>query len=219
MPRTIAAPPVPSSIALTPNPIPAALQSEANPHPKFYSLDDQKAEEYADRIMQHQYTFPVRYPSDTEIIRTAPEDKLRTTGWPMIQDPESGEVYLVAPHVVRRTDPQFFEMCVWIGFALAVSQNGQSFLWPYLANNCGDLTSETAVEEARDRWVRVIIDKSSGDYHLDPRTWNFPKPRWPRLKHDEVVDIVFGKAGTPEDREIRSIDHPVMKRIRGDIAT
>jgi len=217
MSKSFAAPALPSSIGLTANPIPTTIESESNSRPSFDFLKLKlKGEEFCERIAERTYNrFAVRYPSQTEIVRVAPEDKLCTTGWPMLADPATGDVYLVSPYLLRRSCAKIWDACIGIGFALAVSHNGQKFLWPYVARFDGDLTAEAAIAEARERWVRISIDKPKRKYHIDPQTWQFPKPRWPKLGHDDVVDIVFGKHS---EREICDLDHPVLERIRGKIA-
>jgi hypothetical protein len=208
-----------STIASTPNLITAESELETTSDLQSrLRLSRQQAEAFIDRIMTHtyaipkrimkpRYAIPVRYPYETEIVRTAPENKLHATGWPMIADPATGEVYLISPYVLRRSDPKIWALCVSIGFALALSSAGASFLWPYPSGTNGDLLAETAVEEARNRWVRVVIDKALGDYRVDPQAGEFRKLSWPKLEHDDVIDIVFG------DREIDSLDHPVHKRL------
>ena len=212
-PRTI-------TLAVGHDRIPSSALTEPQPnHSVSHFLVRQKAEKFTAQLvkdnrdfpshmLKQRFRVPVRYPYQTEIVRTAPPEKLRATGWLTLADPVTDEVYLIAPNAWRRTSVEFLETrCVSIGFALMVSSKGDSFLWPYLANFDGDLSAEQAIEEATNRWVCVSIDKQSGVYHVAPQMGTFSKPKWPALEHDDVIDIAFA------DREICSLNHPVMKRI------
>jgi len=212
-PRTI-------TLAVGHDRIPSSALTEPQPnHSVSHFLLRQKAEKFTTQLVKDSHDFPrrmlklkfripVRYPYPTEIVRTAPPGKLRATGWLTIADPVTDEVYLIAPNAWRRTSVEFLETrCVGIGFALMVSSEGDSFLWPYLANFGKHLSAERAIKEATNCWVCVSIDKQSGAYRVAPQTGSFPKPKWPRLEHDDVIDIAFA------DREICSLNHPVMKRI------
>ena len=212
--------PIPSNIASTTNSFPSSAVTGLQPnHMVSHLLVRQKAEKFTAQLvkdnrdfpshmLKQRFRVPVRYPYQTEIVRTAPPEKLRATGWPTIADPVTDEVYLIARNAWRRTSHEFLEMhVVGIGFALTVSSAGNSFLWPYLAGFPGDFSAELAIEEARQRWVRVSIDTETGSDHAAPQVVAFSTPKWPRLKHDDVIDIAFA------DREICSLNHPLMKRI------
>jgi hypothetical protein len=199
-----------SSIAYTPNPIPSAAETETELYiPVGDRLLMQHAEVFIDRIMTHKHSIPkrilkprfaipVRRPWPTEIVYVASVYKLCATGWPMIADPATGEVYFISPYVLLQSSREIQNLCVSIGFGMAVSTKGASFLWPYPADFYGTLSAAMAVEEARDHWVCITVDKTAGDYHLERHTGHFEKPSWPRLEHDDVLDIIFF------DREIDS---------------
>lgn len=73
------------------------------------------------------------------------------------------------------------------------------------------MRADTAIEEARSGWVRVIFDQESGRYNVEPQA-DHSEPIWPNLEHDDVMDIAFS------GREINSLDHPVIKRLMGELS-
>jgi hypothetical protein len=60
------------------------------------------------------------------------------------------------------------------------------------------------------RWIRMSSNISLGAYEISVAEAPIPEPVWPDLPFREILKIAFG-AG----RLINSLDHPVMKRLRG----
>jgi hypothetical protein len=52
---------------------------------------------------------------------------------------------------------------------------------------------------------------SLGAYEVYEAVANLPEPEWPELDFQEIMEIAC------KDRFIKSLDHPVIKRIRGEI--
>jgi hypothetical protein len=59
------------------------------------------------------------------------------------------------------------------------------------------------------RWVRVRANMSLGAYEMFEAASTIPDPTWPELSFQELVKIAF------RDRLITSLNHPVIKRLRG----
>lgn len=89
--------------------------------PRKKKLQDLKlqAERIADRLIERRYKIPVRYPSQTEIIRIAPAEKHHVMPWPLVEDPADGEVYLFAPEVWGECGGKTINNAPCFGFALA----------------------------------------------------------------------------------------------------
>ena len=47
-------------------------------------------------------------------------------------------------------------------------------------------------------------------YELFEATGNFPEPEWPEVEFSEILRVAF------RERYIDSIDHPLVKRLRGE---
>lgn len=52
---------------------------------------------------------------------------------------------------------------------------------------------------------------SLGAYEIYQATGDFPEPTWPEATFQEILEIAF------KGKFIRSMDHPVVKRLRGAI--
>ena len=56
----------------------------------------------------------------------------------------------------------------------------------------------------------MVSDTANGIYtHYEPST-DLPDPRWPTLSFREIIRNAF------RDRMIESLDHPVIRELRGD---
>jgi hypothetical protein len=68
-----------------------------------------------------------------------------------------------------------------------------------------------AVNLAVTRWVRVVANLSLGGYDVFEAAGNYSEPQWPDLPFVELLRIAF------KDHFIESRDHPVWRRLRGEI--
>jgi hypothetical protein len=66
-----------------------------------------------------------------------------------------------------------------------------------------------AAEMAKTQWVRMVSNLNLGAYDVYTATADLPEPDWPSLTLKEIMRIAFG------DYYINSVDHPVIKRLRG----
>jgi hypothetical protein len=61
------------------------------------------------------------------------------------------------------------------------------------------------------RWVRAAANTSLGAYEIFEATADLPEPVWPEESFKKVIEVAF------RDRYIRSLDHPVIRRLRGEL--
>jgi len=59
------------------------------------------------------------------------------------------------------------------------------------------------------RW-HAKSDMSAGAYVVYEAAGNIPDPEWPDLTFKEIVGLAF------KDRVVSSLDHPLVKRLRGE---
>jgi len=91
------------------------------------------------------------------------------------------------------------------------------FVWPVkLPDQDGKLDSwnNSALEAsklAEDNWVRVSANQSLGAYEVHAATGDFPEPKWPDLSFEQILEIAF------KGKFISNFDHPVLKKLRGEI--
>src|SRR5262249_17913122 len=128
---------------------------------------------------------------------------------------EDRETYLVAPALW----PALVAESTFSPRALftAVSRQGVTFLWPVrLPGPDGkvDEWSRSALEAAnlaRDGWVRVAANMRLGAYDVFRATGDLPEPEWPDVPLRELLRVAF------RERFIDSPDHPVLRRLRGEV--
>jgi hypothetical protein len=154
---------------------------------------------------------PVRKPTRENWVRTS-ADMETWRAWPLIELKEDAEVYLVAQslHAQLAGEPAF----VAARLVPSVTDGGVAFFWPIrLPDASGKINSwhesaRRAAEAARDRWVRIVANRALGGY--DVMTASFDRePLWPKETQTELLKVAF------RDRMIDSLDHPVVKRLRG----
>jgi hypothetical protein len=66
-----------------------------------------------------------------------------------------------------------------------------------------------AADVAMKRWVRLRPNMNLGAYEIHEAQDKIPDPEWPSVPFPEILHIAF------RDRLIDSVDHPVLKRLRG----
>jgi len=59
------------------------------------------------------------------------------------------------------------------------------------------------------RWVRVKANMFLGAYEITVAESAMADPIWPELTYQDLVRIAY------RDRMVTTIDHPVVKRLRG----
>ena len=68
-----------------------------------------------------------------------------------------------------------------------------------------------AADEAKSRWVRVTSNMSLGAYEVAVASGQLAEPAWPDITFQEIIKIAF------RDKMISDWDHPVLKRLRGEV--
>ena len=61
------------------------------------------------------------------------------------------------------------------------------------------------------KWIRVTANMSLGAYDVFETTGNLPEPQWPEQSFQELLRIAF------KDHYIDEMNHPVLKRLRGEV--
>jgi hypothetical protein len=155
-------------------------------------------------------TIPVRKPGKQDFVRVHPSPEYRCNVT-VIEVKDDGETYWVPAHL--RGD--LFAECVPITLYTAINRQGVLFLWPVrLPGPDGKEVSwwpsaRIAAEGAVKRWTRITANKSLGGYDTAVAEGAIPEPEWPELTFLDMIKIAF------RDRTIDSLDHPLVKRLRG----
>ena len=155
---------------------------------------------------------PVRKPNRQEFVRVNPDQEFQySTG--VLELKEERETYLVDPDLWSELPGEI------IPKILLTTINKQSVLtiWSIplpgedgRSNNWHQSAMEAA-QLAQTQWVRVAANMSLGGYETFIATGDLPEPEWPDKSMQEIMDIAF------KDRYINTIDHPVIRRLRGAV--
>lgn len=157
-------------------------------------------------------TVPVRKPNRQDFVRVHPDAAFREN-FAMIELREEREQYLVLPNagLIAELGGDVINMTLYT----AVNRQGVIFFWPVrLPGPDGKemiwhRSARDAAEEATKRWVRVSANLSLGAYEIVIAEAITMEPEWPDYSFQELIRIAF------RDRLLTSLDHPVVKRLRG----
>jgi hypothetical protein len=154
---------------------------------------------------------PVRKPRAQDFVRVHPDAGFREN-IAMIELKDDREIYLVPP-VVANDLPGEFAMA---SLYTAINRQGVVFLWPVRLPSADGRVIEwhrslsEAAELAMTKWVRVKANMSLGAYEMFEAAATIPDPKWPALTFPELLRIAF------KHRLVTNLDHPVVKRLRGE---
>jgi hypothetical protein len=157
-------------------------------------------------------TVPVRKPHPQHFIRVHPEPAFRQP-FAMIELKEDREHYLVAPPIAAALPAEIVSIMLFT----AITRQKVIFLWPVRLPAADGRSNEwhrSAMEHAERAmqapWIRVIANMGLGAYEAIEAPGNLPEPEWPDCSFDDLLRIGF------RDRIIKSFDHAVLKRLRGE---
>lgn len=155
-------------------------------------------------------TVPIRKPLKQDFVRVHPDPNYRTTAALIVLE-EDREAYLLTPAMAQEMPGEFIMATLFT----AINRQGVVFLWPVRlpAPDGRVLAWHTSMSDAagiaQHNWVRVRANMSLGAYETFEATSPIPEPEWPDLPFKELIRIAF------RDRLIDSIDHAVVRRLRG----
>ena len=155
-------------------------------------------------------TVPARRPSPQDFVRVHPSPDYREN-FAMIDLKDDREDYLVRPEIL----PDLAGEVVYKTIFTAINRQGVVFLWSIRLPAPDDRKSDwprsqrEAAEMAMSRWVRVKANMSLGAYEIAMAESVMAEPVWPEFSYQELVRIAY------RDRMIATLDHSVVKRLRG----
>ena len=155
-------------------------------------------------------TVPVRKPGQQDYIRvhSAPEYRLDVA---IIELKEDREIFLLQPAIAYELPGEFVMATIFT----AINRQGVVFLWPVkLPSPDGRVnewhrSAQEAAAMAMERWIRVKANMSLGAYEIFEAASTVSDPKWPELTFQELLKVAF------RDRLVNSLDHAVIKRLRG----
>lgn len=158
-------------------------------------------------------TIPVRKPSKEWWIQTHSDEAYRMETM-VLELKEDREVYLVEPELWPElaTESTFGPRALFT----AINRQGVLFLWPIRLpgqdgkHNEWNRSALEAATMAAGHWIRVQANMSLGAYEVYQATADLPEPNWPGQPMGDLLRIAF------KDHHITSLDHPVLRRLRGE---
>lgn len=158
-------------------------------------------------------TVPVRKPDRQAFVRVHPEPEFRLDTALLTLKEERGEAFLVDPILW----PDLASEIVPTALFAAMTRQNVAFLWPVrLPRPDGRIddwsrSALEAAEHAMRKWVRVVANMQLGAYETYIARDVLDEPVWPEdMSFEALVRIAF------RGRFIDSLDHPAVKRLRGE---
>jgi hypothetical protein len=157
-------------------------------------------------------TVPVRKPSSQDFVRVHSDPAYREN-FPIIELKDEREEYIVVADLVPALIGEFVTKTLFT----AINRHGTVFFWPVrLPSPDGrDLewwrSGREAAELAMKSWIRMRANMNLGAYDIFQAESVIADPEWPQLGFWELIKIAF------RDHLVDHIDHPVIKRLRGQL--
>jgi hypothetical protein len=155
-------------------------------------------------------TVPVHKPNPQDFVRVHPSPEYRDN-FPIIELKEEREEYVVTAQLVPELIGEFVTKTLFT----AINRQGVVFLWPVRLPNSDGRQSEwwrsmrEAAELSMQQWLRVKANMSLGAYEMFVAESPMSYPVWPEVTYQDFIRLAF------RDRLITSLEHPVIKRLRG----
>lgn len=169
---------------------------------------------YAEAVATTKLTtvVPIRKPGKFEFVRAHPTHAFDVFALRLKQEARD-ETYLVEPEL----QPALSQDLVPLRLHLACSRDSAVFLWPIRlpgADGRTDRWSESAhaaAQAAMARWIRLVPDLHAGAYTVLAASGIFDDPSWPNTPFSRLIEVAF------RDRIIAAWDHPMLRRLRGEL--
>jgi hypothetical protein len=155
-------------------------------------------------------TVPSSRPNPQEFVRVRPEPEFREN-LATIELKDDREDYIVRPELLE----QLSDEVSYVTLFTVINRQGVISLWPVKLTapdsrrNDWARSAREAAEMAMTRWIRLKANMSLGAYEIHVAQSEMADPIWPDLSFTELLRIAY------RDRMITSLDHPVVKRLRG----
>tara|TARA_R110002072_G_scaffold179059_1_gene334987 strand:- start:4632 stop:5273 length:642 start_codon:yes stop_codon:yes gene_type:complete len=159
-------------------------------------------------------TIAVRKPNRQEFIRVRPGNEWRIET-ACFTDAATKEIFIVTPQLCDELRSDVKPTCL----RTCISRNSPApFVWPIgLPRSDGHWnrwheSAAVAAELAEKQWLKVTSNLNAGNYSTHVAPAAIPEPDWPvDLSLKDLIGLAF------KGRIISSINHPVLRRLRGEI--
>lgn len=155
-------------------------------------------------------TVPVRKPHRQEYFRIHPDEAFQFGAW-VLELKEEREIYLVDRTLCEELGDELSPRMLYVG----ITRQSVVFVFPVRLPNADgrqDSWSTSAAQGvalAKTRWIRLSSNMALGAYDVYEAAAPVPEPEWPDANAEQIFAIAF------RDRVITTVDHPVVRRLRG----
>ena len=154
-------------------------------------------------------TVPARRPNPQDFVRVHPAPEFRAD-FALIDLKDEREDYLVRPEVLSELAGEVVFKTIFT----AINRQGVVFLWPVRlpaldGKSEWSRSQREGAELAMTKWVRLKANMSLGAYEITVAESEMADPVWPELPYQQLLQIAY------RDRMITTVDHPVVRRLRG----
>ena len=152
----------------------------------------------------------IRVPGKHEFFRVHPDEDF-TACFSLLEDKGyRNNIYVVHPNLVEQVGQDAFEAQLH----LAVNRDGEYFIlyckFPSRPDEPYATTRLEVVEESKQSWVRMMSKDDGDGYQALKAGAALSDPIWPDKPFMELLENIG-------DRVIDDSDHPLLKRLRGDL--
>ncbi len=159
-------------------------------------------------------TVPVKKPAREWYFRVHPDPEYRIQT-AVLELKEDREIYLVAPELRSElsTESTFGARELFT----CITRQNVLFVWPVKGTDADGKTNDwnrsalEAATKAQEQWVRMQSNMALGAYEVFVAAGDLPAPVWPAISLRDILAIAF------KERWIDSLEHPVLRRLRGEI--
>ncbi len=158
-------------------------------------------------------TVPVRKPDKQEFVRTHQNEEYWFQTAVIELQEERRETYLVDSSLWSAIHGEIIPKVL----ITTINRQGILTLWPIRLpgedgrHNQWHKSALEAALLAKTKWVRIMANMSLGAYDVYEAPEGISEPEWPDITFQEIIRIAF------KDSYIQDLDHPVLKRLRGEI--
>jgi hypothetical protein len=165
-------------------------------------------------------TIPVRKPKSNglEFFRIRPEAEWTFETLLLNLHEKEEEKYLVIPELV--TEVSTYTKLKRVMIYTGITYPGQVLFLsdipipdPDGRDNSYNMSRRLAYEAAKSKWIKIKSNDDLGAYEIFEAVSKLPEPVWPAEPESilKALEIAF------KDKLIDSYDHPILKRLRGEL--
>jgi hypothetical protein len=164
-------------------------------------------------VKKHVLVVPIRKPTRFEWVQFHPDEQWRIEVATLIWKEERETHYVVDREVWHNLTGDIVATLL----VATVSVQGAVFLTPIRLpgpdgrhNEWHRSLLEAAQIGMKGNWIRIAANTNVGGYEVYSAPGDLGSAAWPNATFDELLEIAL------RDRLIDTLDHPILKRLRGE---